>query len=182
MSKSLPSSIVVVNNAGIGFLNPVEKLTDEQWQSVFDVNVTGTVRVIRNALPHITSPGGCIVNLASVMGLTGCAGYTLYGSSKAAVSNITNSLAWEFAPKKIRVVAVAPGMILTPMMMPAVEKMDDAAEKQLLDCHPMGLGSPHDVANAVAFLASDEASWITGVTVPLGWCSRQPLPTQVLFG
>ena len=171
---------VVVNNAGIGHLRPLEELSEDEWLHVYDVNVAGTARVIRTVLPHL-QPNSCIVNVASAMGLTGCAGYSLYGSSKAAVVNMTISLAWELAPKRIRVVAVAPAMIPTPMMMPAVDHMDQAAWQQLEDCHPLGLGSPQDVAAAVAFLASDEARWITGVTLPMGWCSRQPIPTDVLF-
>ena len=93
----------------------------------------------------------------------------------------TQSLAWELAPRKIRVVAVAPGLVDTPMTHKHIEHLTPESWKQIQACHPLGVGSPHDVASAVAFLASSDARWITGVTLPLGYAAAYPLPTGVFL-
>lgn len=172
---------VVVNAAGIGHVAPVEQLSDEQWRDVFEVDVMGTMRVIRASLPHLPDGDGAIVNVSSSMGLNGCTGYSLYSTSKAGLIGMTRSLAAELAPRRIRVVCVAPGMAHTPMMHQLAQHFTVQDREDLKASHPLGMGTPHDVATAVAFLASYEANWITGVTLPLGWAHLHDLPVEKLW-
>ena len=167
---------VVVNCAGVSCFGLFEDLTDEQWDFTLDVNVKGAVRVSREALPHLTSPGGVIVNIASFLAENACVGNAAYGASKAALIALTNSLALEIAPRKIRALCIAPALAHTPMLHEFARTYSKEIWDQVNACHPLGLGSRHDIANAVAFLASGEAGWITGSTLPLGWTQNIPLP------
>jgi len=168
---------VVVNNAGTEQTQPLADSTDEQWERLIEVNLNGAARVTRAALAHL-SDGGVVVNIASVLGLAGCSGCTAYSASKAGLIGMTQSLAWELAPRGIRCVCVAPGMVHTPMVHRHVDQLDERARRQIEACHPLGVGMPQDVAAAVAFLASGDARWITGITLPLGWTNSFPLPTE----
>ena len=168
---------IVVNNAGIEMATRLTSLTDEAWQQLLDVNLTGVMRVTRAALGHLeTRQGGVIVNIASVSGTAGTPGLSAYAATKAGVIGMTMTLAQELATKKIRVVAIAPALVKTPMATQFVADMTEEVWNQVQACHPLGIGSPSDVASAVAFLASDEAKWITGVTLPMGWMPTYPLP------
>jgi 3-oxoacyl-[acyl-carrier protein] reductase len=169
---------ILVNNAGIEVAKPLAEFTDEEWISLLDVNLHGAIRMIRATLAHLTAPGGAIVNVASALALGGCPSFSIYSASKAGMVGLTQSLAWELAPRGIRVVAVAPGMVHTPMIHKHIEHLSKATWQKILDCHPLGMGMPHDVAAAVTFLASDDARWITGVTLPLGWAQHYPLPVE----
>jgi NAD(P)-dependent dehydrogenase (short-subunit alcohol dehydrogenase family) len=168
---------VVVNNAGVEVAKPLDKFSDQEWRDLLDVNLNGAIAVTRAALPYLTAPGGVIVNIASALGLGGCPGFTIYSASKAGLIGFTQSLAWELAPKGIRVVAVAPGLVHTPMIHKHIEHLTPEIWAKIEACHPLGMGRPDDVAAAVAFLASSDARWITGVTLPLGWAYHYPLPT-----
>jgi 3-oxoacyl-[acyl-carrier protein] reductase len=172
---------VLVNNAGIELALPLEKMSDAQWHEVLDVNLHGAIALSRAALPYLSEPGGVIVNVASALALGGCAGFAVYSASKAGLIGFTQSLAWELAPRRIRVVAIAPGLVDTPMTHKHIAHLTPETWQQIQACHPLGVGSPHDVAAAVAFLASSDARWITGVALPLGWAAAYPLPTAPFF-
>lgn len=167
---------VVVNNAGVELLGPFEDLSDLKCETLIDVNLTGLIRMTRTALPYLSQPGGVIVNIASALALAGCAGLVGYSATKGAVVALTRSLALELAPRGIRVVAVAPALVQTPMVSRYAASLTPQVLAQLQASHPLGLGQPADVAAAVAFLASDEARWITGVALPLGWTPTLQLP------
>jgi 3-oxoacyl-[acyl-carrier protein] reductase len=172
---------IVVNNAGVEVARPLRKFSEEQWRQMLAVNLDGAIAVTQAALDHLSEPGGVIVNIASALGLGGCAGFSIYSASKAGLIGFTQSLAWELAPRGIRIVGVAPGLVHTPMIHKHIEHLSAEDRRQIEACHPLGIGLPHDVANAVAFLASDEARWITGVTLPLGFAQHYPLPTKSLM-
>lgn len=169
---------VLVNNAGVENPEPLESLSDEQWTHTIDVNLTGAMRLTRAVLPHLSTSGGVIVSIASVLGLAGCAAYSAYSASKAGLIGMTQSLAMELAPKRQRAVCIAPALVHTPMVHKHIVGMTPEERAQTEGSHPMGIGQPQDVAAAVAFLASQEARWITGVTLPMGWVSGYQLPVQ----
>lgn len=169
---------ILINNAGVEMAKRIEEFPASEWKALLDVNLQGAISMIQAALPRLTSPGGVIVNIASALGLGGCAGFSIYSASKAGMIGLTQSLALELAPKGIRVVGVAPGMVHTPMIHKHIDHLTPKAWEQIQACHPLGMGSPHDVAAAVAFLASSDARWVTGTTLPLGYVQSFALPTE----
>ena len=173
---------VLVNNAGVDVARRREDLAEEDWLRVLDVNLAGVMRVTQAALPRLTAPGGVIINVSSALSLGGCAGYAAYAASKGGLNSFTQALAWELCERRIRVVAVAPGLVHTPMVHKHIAHLSAPVMRQIEACHPLGIGSPHDVAAVIAFLASDDARWITGVTLPVGWAPHYPLPVAALLG
>ena len=168
---------VVVNNAGLEIAGRFEHLADEAWQRQLDVNLSGAMRLTRVALPQLRSPGGVIIGIASTLAMAGCAGFEGYAASKAGLMAMMQGLAVELAPRGIRTACVAPALVPSPMTAHHIARMEGKVDPKMMDAsHPLGLGSPHDVAAAVAFLASDDARWITGVTLPLGWVPNYWLP------
>jgi len=167
---------VLVNNAGMGARMRAEDMPTETWEEVVRVNLTGTFLCSREVGRFmLASGGGSIVNVASIMGLSGGGLYPnpAYQATKGAIVNLTRALALDWAAEGIRVNAVAPTFARTPL----TEKLlaDPDMEQAIMDNTPMGrLVEPEEVAAAVLFLASDAAAMITGHTLPVdgGWLAR----------
>ena len=153
----------VFNNAGIGGLAAADTYPDEDFLRVLDINLVGVFRVARAALRQMYRQGsGNIVNCASILGMMGQTGTAAYSAAKGGVVNLTRTLAIEAAGKGVRVNAIGPGYIDTPLL----SLLDDATRQALIQLHPIGrLGRPQEVANAALFLMSDEASFVTGTTL-----------------
>jgi NAD(P)-dependent dehydrogenase (short-subunit alcohol dehydrogenase family) len=160
---------ILVNNAGIAIRRPAVDLALDDWDKVLSVNLTGSFLCARAAArPMIAAGGGAIVNVASIMGLSGGGLYPniSYQTSKGAVVNMTRALAIEWAPHQIRVNAVAPTYVRTQLTAPLFENPDMVARIQALT--PLKrLAEPEDVAAAIAFLASPAAGMITGHVLPV---------------
>jgi 3-oxoacyl-[acyl-carrier protein] reductase len=151
---------IVVNNAGITRDGLVVRMSDEDWNAVIDTNLTGVFNVTRAAARHLMKQrSGSIVNVTSVIGLVGNAGQANYAAAKAGVIGLTKSIAKELAPRGVRANAVAPGFIETDMTSSLPEAVTDAARKEIALNR---FGSAEEVADVVAFLAGDEASYVTG--------------------
>ena len=151
---------LLVNNAGIAGQCLFQDVTPELWRRYFGVNVDGAYHTIHAVLPHMLHEHqGCIINISSIWGLRGASCEVAYAATKAAVVGLTRSLALELAPSGIRVNCVAPGCIETDM----VRVLGEETKAMLVEETPIGrLGRPEDIAHAVSFLASEQASFITG--------------------
>ncbi len=151
---------ILVNNAGITRDDLLMRMKEEDFDAVIDTNLKGAFNTMRHvARPMVKQRGGCIVNISSVSGLIGNAGQMNYCASKAGIIGMTKSMARELASRNIRVNSVAPGMVDTAM----TQALSDNAKEALKSQIPLGrMGQPQDIANAVAFLVSDQASYITG--------------------
>ena len=148
---------VLVNNAGIVHVTPLLDETLETWNRLLTVNATGTLLGMQAVIPTMRAAGrGSIINVASVFGVNGAAGYAAYAASKAAIIAITKTAALEHAADDIRVNAICPGGVSTPMNA-------DEAEGGVIPLTPLGRRArPAEISGAVAYLASDESSFITG--------------------
>lgn len=151
---------IVVNNAGITKDGMLSRMEESEFDSVIAVNLKGTFNVTKGVSGYMLKKrSGNIINISSVVGIIGNVGQANYSASKAGVIGLTKTSAKEFAKRGIRVNAIAPGFIKTDM----TDKLTDAAKEALYKNIPLGrLGLPEDIANAAAFLASDNASYITG--------------------
>ena len=161
---------ILVNNAGVSESTPLEAYTEELFDRVMDLNVKGVFNATRAAVEHMEKRGaGVILNTSSMVSLTGQPSGLAYPTSKFAVNGMTVSLARELGPKGIRVNAVAPGITETDMMK-AVPK--EVIEPMIQRIPLRRLGQPEDIANAFVFLASEEASYITGVILSVDGMAR----------
>jgi NAD(P)-dependent dehydrogenase (short-subunit alcohol dehydrogenase family) len=157
---------VLVNNAAVSIGGSAGEISEEDWVQVVDVNLSGVWRGMRAAIPRMLAQGGgSIVNLSSVQARVGFVGWSGYAASKGGIDALTRQAAVEYAPMGIRVNAIVPGTIATEMneRIMAESPDPDAVMTGWVAMHPMGrVGQPQEVAAAIVFLASDDASFITG--------------------
>ena len=155
---------ILVNNAGITRDNLLIRMSEEDWQKVISINLTGVFNGVKAAARQMMKQrSGSIINISSVVGIMGNAGQANYAASKAGVIGLTKSAARELAKRGVRVNAVAPGYIVTRM----TEQLPEDAKKILIQQIPLErLGQPEDVANGVLFLACDSSSYMTGHVLP----------------
>jgi NAD(P)-dependent dehydrogenase (short-subunit alcohol dehydrogenase family) len=171
---------ILFANAGIGFTGDLTHTTDEEWEQVMGVNAKGVFFCCREAVRQMLAqqpPGGAIVINGSISGLVGIPGQAPYGPSKGAVVEMTRQLAVEYAARGVRVNCVCPGTVDTAVLRRAMQMAADgqAFLDMLIAGHPIGrIGRAEEIAAAVAFLASDEASFITGAILPVdgGYTAR----------
>jgi len=159
---------ILFNNAGLYSHGSVEETDDDQWDSLIDVNMKGTYLISKHAIEVMKGKGGTIINNASTLGIKPVPNTAAYSAAKAGVVSLTKSMALELAAHRIRVNCICPGVVETPIH----EEIHGANTAAFLDemaaFHPLGrVGAPEDVAYAALFLASDEASWITGAILPV---------------
>jgi len=154
---------ILINNAGLNLDNLSLRMKDSEWNKVIDINLTSTFLLSKYAIKKmLKNKFGRIVNITSVVGHTGNSGQSNYAASKAAIIGMSKSLAIEYAKKNITINCVSPGFIVSDMTMNIAEKV----KLYLTSGIPMGkLGTGEDVSNSVAFLSSDQASYITGETI-----------------
>lgn len=156
---------VLVNNAGIEVSGPVTQLEPAQWDRQIAVNLRGAFLMSRYAIPSMREQGGAIIHISSVHAFVSLAGSAAYDATKAGLLGMTRAMAIDHGPEGIRVNAICPGYIATPLMEKWLRSVPDreATMRQVLSVHPLGrIGTPRDVAQAALFLASDAASFISG--------------------
>lgn len=158
---------ILCNIAGIALCQHLTDISDEQWQRVMDINLNGVFFMCRAAIPQLVASKGCIINMSSSAGLEGQVYNSAYCASKAGVLMFTKSLAIEFSKQEVRVNAVCPGMVKTPLTDNFA--MPDNADMQLMGkLFPLLEGAePEEIASAVAYLASAEARFVTGAALPI---------------
>lgn len=150
---------IACNNAGIsGEMHAVGEMTPEGWREVIDVNLTGVFLAMHCQIPAMTARSGCIVNMSSILGQVGWANASAYTASKHGVLGLTKAAALEYARQSVRVNAIGPGFIHTPML-----GTDEALLAQYAQMHPLGrLGEPDEIADLVLYLSSPRSSLVTG--------------------
>ena len=160
---------IVVNNAGVSSSTPLENYTEEEYDKISNLNIKSVFTVCKVAVPYLKETKGVIINSSSMVSIYGQPSGVMYPASKFAVNGITKSLARELAPKGIRVNAVAPGITETDM----VSALPKEVIEPLIKTIPLGrIGTPQDIANAILFLSSDLASYITGEILSVDGAAR----------
>jgi len=167
VAKDLGRPAVLVNNAGIGKFVHTHEMPFEEWSRIIGVNLTGTFLMAQAVLPYMLDGGGNIVNIASSAGLMAQPYSAAYCASKGGVIQLTKALADEYLQRGVRVNAVAPGGMITPMQ--KAFKLPEGADFQKITklITPLGAAQPEEVAALVAFVASDEGRYITGSIIPI---------------
>ncbi|MEL6149672.1 MAG: SDR family NAD(P)-dependent oxidoreductase [Chloroflexota bacterium] len=158
---------ILVNNAAVAIPGAVADISEENWTRVLNTNLTSVWRGMKFTIPHMieSGKGGAIVNVSSVQALLGFKGWSAYAAAKGAINSLTQQAAADYSKHNIRINAVVPGTIMTPMNEKIFEDAEDpdALIANWNSIHPLGrFGQMHEVGNAILFLASDEASFITG--------------------
>ncbi|MBR72366.1 MAG: hypothetical protein CMM30_05420 [Rhodospirillaceae bacterium] len=173
--SKLGSVDILINNAGIPMVGTVETLSDNDWNIELDVNLKSIYRTSKAIWPYFKAQkGGVILNTASVAGLVGMAGQHSYSTAKAGVVMLTRCMALDGAPENIRVNCICPGFVKTPMADSFLQSQKNPEETKAFieSLHPIGrIGRPEDIASGFVYLASEDASWITGIALPIdgGW-------------
>jgi NAD(P)-dependent dehydrogenase (short-subunit alcohol dehydrogenase family) len=162
---------ILVNNAAQAISGSVVDITEDDWNRVLNINLTSVWRGMKFAIPHmITAGAGSIINISSVQSLLGFKGWSAYAAAKGAINALTQQSAVEYAPYRIRVNAIAPGTIMTPMNERIFATTPDPQKliESWNNLHALGrFGQPNEVGSVVAFLASDDSSFITGSVIPV---------------
>lgn len=164
---------IMINNAGIGSINTIEEMDEEEWNNILSVDLDGVMYGTKAAIPHLKETEGVILNTASIYGLVGDVGATAYNAAKGGVVNFTRSVADDLAPYNIRVNSICPGFVDTPMTEESLE--DEEFQEHVIGNTPLGrVAQPEEIADVAVFLVSEQASYVTGINMPVdgGWTSH----------
>lgn len=161
---------IVVNNAGYHISKNVEQTSEQEWERIINTNLKSTFLCSKYAIPHLRKTKGCIINISSMVGLVGQSNAGAYSASKGGQIAMTKGMALDFARDGIRVNAICPGWVQTPLVEDWFNQQKDpeAARRYIYSVHPLGrIAGLEEIGRAAVFLASDDASFITGVALPV---------------